>query len=163
MAETNKNKGHGTQAQQGQPNQGSAGKADINRPGQGGQGNSGSGMGQMAKDAASSVSQAASSAMGKASDQAEHAATAVAGGMHSLAGTIREHAPAQGMLGSAASSVAEGLESGSRYLQKEGVQGMADDMVEMVRRNPIPCMLACVGIGFVLGQILTSSSSSRSH
>ena len=159
MAETNKNKGQGTQAQQGQQNQGGAGMGETNRPGQGTQAG---GVTQMAKDAASSVSQAASSALGAAADQAQHASTAVASGMHSLAGTIREKAPSQGMLGSAASSVAEGLESGSRYLQKEGFQGMAEDMVEMVRRNPIPCMLVCVGLGFVLGQLLTSSSS-RSH
>jgi len=149
----NKNKGQGSQFQGSQ-----------NRPaptGQGGQ--SHGGAGQMAKDAASSVSQAAQSVMATATEQAQHAAAGVASGMKTLAGTIREQVPGQGMLGTAAGNVAEGLESGSRYLQEEGFSGMAEDMVGMVRRNPIPCVLACVGVGFVLGLVLTSSSNARSY
>jgi hypothetical protein len=148
MADANKNKGQPTQVNPGNQNQGNMGRGEAQ-----GQGGALSGVAQMAKDAASSVSQTAS-------EQARQAASSVAGGMHSLAGTIREHAPSQGMLGSAAGSVAEGLESGSRYLQREGFAGMADDLAGVVRRNPIPSMLVCLGLGFFLGRVLSSSSPS---
>jgi hypothetical protein len=121
-----------------------------------------SNVAQMAKDAASSAGQmakdAASSAGKMASDQAQHAAERVAGGMRSFAGTIRENAP-EGMLGTAAGTVADTLESGGRYLEQEGLSGMAEDLITVVRRYPIPSMLVCAGVGFLLGRMLTSSHS----
>jgi hypothetical protein len=151
MAESNKNKGVGTQWNQGQGGQAQGGQG----PGNQGQGNQGQGtaggVAQMARDAASSVAQTAS-------DQAKQASAAVAGGMHSLAGTIREHTPSQGVLGSAAGTVADTLESGSRYMQQEGFAGLVDDVSTVVRRNPVSSVLCCVGVGFVLGWMLSSSS-----
>jgi ElaB/YqjD/DUF883 family membrane-anchored ribosome-binding protein len=80
--------------------------------------------------------------------------------MKNLAGTIRQSAPGEGVMGSVGSSVADTLESSSQYLQQHGLGDMADDVTNMVRRNPIPAMLVCVGIGFCLGQLLSSSSRS---
>jgi hypothetical protein len=166
MAE-NKNKGTSTQGSQGQQFQDQGAQGDAGRGGQGGQGGQGgegtmTGVAQMARDAASSVSQAASGAASSVADQAKHAASSVAGGMHSLAGTIREHAPSQGVLGTAAGTVADTLDSSSRYLQEEGLNRLVDDMAGMVRRNPISCMCVCLGVGFVLGWALAPHSSSRS-
>jgi hypothetical protein len=156
MAESQTNKGqqHGTQGNQGNANKGQ-------QQGQGhGQGQGmGGGVAQYVKDTAKQAQQGASGMMSAASEQAEHAASSVAGGMKTLAGTIREHAPDQGMLHSAADTVAGSLESGSRYLEQEGLSGMVEDMSGMIRRNPMPCMFACIGIGFLLGRMLTSSSS----
>jgi hypothetical protein len=168
MAETTKNKGMGTQ------NQGNADRDQHNKQGgsqggQGGQSNQGNqgamaGVTHFAKDAASSISQTAGNMASTVADQAQNAASTVAGGMHSLAGSIRENAPSTGMLHSAAEGVAGTLDSSGRYLEQEGFSGMMDDMVGMVRRNPIPCALTCVGVGFVLGWLMTSSStSSRSY
>src|SRR5207248_7867332 len=115
-----------------------------------------------AKDIAGSVSQGVSSAVSNlpsASELADTAGSSVASGMKNLAGTLRETAGQGGMLGSAAASVADTLESGSRYLQDEGFAGLADDVTAVVRRNPIPAMLVCVGIGFLLGRTLSSSRS----
>jgi len=109
------------------------------------------------------VSQSASGVMSSVADQAQHAAESVAGGIRSLAGTIRERAPSEGMLGSAAGTVADTLESSSRYLQQEGFSGMMDDVSGVVRRNPIACMACCVGVGFLLGLALTSSSHSNNR
>jgi len=66
------------------------------------------------------------------------------------------------MLGTAAGSVADSLESGGRYLQQEGFSGMADDVVGCVRRYPIASMLICAGVGFCLARMLTSNNNSRS-
>jgi ElaB/YqjD/DUF883 family membrane-anchored ribosome-binding protein len=77
--------------------------------------------------------------------------------MKSLAGTIRDQGPHEGFLGDATSTVAKTLEQGGRYLQKEGVSGMADDVTDMIRRNPIPAVLVGIGVGFLLAQLIPRS------
>jgi len=69
---------------------------------------------------------------------------------------VRDSAPHSGVLGSAASTVAGGLEQGGRYLQQEGLGGMADDLTALIKNNPIPALLVGVGIGFVLARITRS-------
>jgi hypothetical protein len=126
-----------------------------------------SAVGEKARDAASSVAdkarEAASSVAGTASGLAssaghkiEDATSAVGSGMKSLAGTIREKAPHSGMMGSASSSVAEGLESGGRYLQEHGLGGIAEDVTNLVRRNPIPALFVGIGLGFLLARATRS-------
>lgn len=90
-------------------------------------------------------------------ESADAGAAAVGGGIKTLAGTIRDKGPHEGMLGDATSTLAQGLEAGGRYLQKEGVSGMADDITEMIKRNPIPAVLVGVGIGFMLAQLTSRS------
>jgi len=78
--------------------------------------------------------------------------------MQSLAGTLRENLPREGVLGTASSTVARGLETGGRYLERESFQGMADDLTSIIRRNPIPAILIGIGLGFVLARATTSRS-----
>lgn len=102
-----------------------------------------------AKDAAVHVGEAAGAA-------ADAGASAVGGGMKTLAGTIRQQGPREGMLGDATSTVAKTLEQGGKYLEKEGLTGMADDLTEIIKKNPIPAVLVGVGIGFMLAQLTRS-------
>jgi hypothetical protein len=60
------------------------------------------------------------------------------------------------MLGDATSTVAKTLEQGGKYLQKEGLTGMADDLSEIIRKNPIPAVLVGIGVGFMLAQLTRS-------
>ena len=60
------------------------------------------------------------------------------------------------MFGSASSSLAHSLESGGRYLQEEGLKGIADDMTNLIRRNPIPALFVGIGIGFLLARSMRS-------
>jgi hypothetical protein len=60
------------------------------------------------------------------------------------------------MLGSAASRVADTLDSGARYLEQEGLSGMAGDVTEMVRRNPIPALLIAVAVGVLIARATRS-------
>jgi hypothetical protein len=106
------------------------------------------------KHAAMSAAQIAGELASGAGQKAEGAVSSLAGGMASLAGTIREKAPHEGLLGKASSSVAGTLESGGRYLQQEGLSGMADDATNLIRRNPIPAVLIGVGIGFLIARSL---------
>jgi hypothetical protein len=107
---------------------------------------------EKAREMASNVADKARDVASSVGQKAEDAASSVGGGMASLAGTIRENAPREGMLGSAAASVADTLESGGRYLQEEGFGGMADDLTDLIRRNPIPAVLVGIGLGFLLAR-----------
>ena len=112
-----------------------------------------------AEEAANQASKLAATVASKASEaasyvghKAEDAASALGTGMKTLAGTLREKGPNQGMIGSASSTVANTLETGGRYLQEHGLSGMGADLVNQIRRNPIPAVLVGVGLGFLLAR-----------
>jgi len=125
----------------------------------------GSAVAQSAKDVASKTSDAvrdaASTVAHKAADagsyiahKAEDATAAVGGEMKSLAGTIRDKGPHEGMLGNASSAVANSLESCGRELQEHGLTGIAEDITNTVRRHPIPAVLIGIGLGVLLARVL---------
>jgi hypothetical protein len=105
-----------------------------------------------ANEAASCVTDKARQAASDLGKKAEDAAHTVGGGMKTLADTIRDKGPHEGVFGSATSSVAGGLESGGQYLQEHGIGGIAEDLTTMIRRNPIPALLCAVGLGFFLAR-----------
>jgi len=111
---------------------------------------------QKAKDVASSVGQSASDLASNVGQKAEDATSSVGGSMRSLAGTLRENMPHEGMLGSASSAVAETLDRGGRYLQEEGLQGVGEDLSNLIRRNPIPAVLIGIGVGFLIARSMRS-------
>jgi len=122
-----------------------------------------------AKDTAGNFADKAKDTAGDLMDKAKHTATdfghkaedathSVGSGMKSFAGTIRENLPKEGMLGAAAGTVADGLETSGRYLEKEGLQGIAEDMTNMIRRNPIPALLVGIGVGFLIARATSTRS-----
>jgi ElaB/YqjD/DUF883 family membrane-anchored ribosome-binding protein len=113
-----------------------------------------------ASQAGEKVQQATSAAMSKAQELAgtaskkvDEATAALGERVKSAGSTIRERGPREGMLGSATGAVADSLEHTGRYIQEEGILGMAEDITELIRRNPIPAMLVGVGIGFLLAKL----------
>ena len=90
--------------------------------------------------------------------KAVDATSSVGCGLKSLGHTIRDNTPNDGMIGEASSAVANSLESTGRYLQEEGLKGIADDMTNMIRRNPIPALLVGVGVGFLIARATTARS-----
>jgi hypothetical protein len=118
---------------------------------------------EMASTAQKKAGEMASTAQKKAGEaasyvgqRAEDATSAVGGSMKNLAGTIRENAPREGMLGSASSAVASTLESSGKYLEEHGLSGVGEDMTNMIRRNPVPALLIAVGIGFLIARATRS-------
>jgi len=111
---------------------------------------------EKAKDAAQAGWDRTKDAAQNAGHMATHATESVGSGMESLAGTLRDKAPREGMLGNAASTVADALEQGGRYIREEGLSGMADDLTNTIRRNPLPAVLIAVGIGFLLARATRS-------
>lgn len=111
-------------------------------------------LAEKARDAASTVGRTVSGAASTVGERAEDAAAAVGRGMESLGGTIRERGPQEGVLGRATETVAGALESGGRYLEEQGLSGMFDDLTNVIRRNPIPAILAGIGVGFLLARAM---------
>jgi gas vesicle protein len=109
-----------------------------------------------AREVASSVAGQAKDLASNLGERASEATTNVGSGMQSLAGTIRDKAPHEGVMGQAASSVAGALESSGRYLQEEGLSGMSRDVTDLIRRNPIPAMLVGIGIGYLIARATRS-------
>lgn len=70
----------------------------------------------------------------------------------SLAGAIREKAPHEGPVGTAATAVAEKLDAAGSYLQTRDFDHMVDDLSGMIRRYPIPSLLIGLGIGYLLAK-----------
>lgn len=115
------------------------------------------GIGDRAKDVAAAMSQSAEGAANFIGKKADNTTAAVGDGLKSLGNTIREKTPKSGVLGEASAAVASTLENSGRYIQEEGVKGMADDVTNLIRRNPIPAVLLGVGIGFLLARVTSRS------
>jgi hypothetical protein len=110
--------------------------------------------GQAVQQGASTVAEKAQELASNAGKRVEEATTALGERVQNMAGTIREHGPREGRLGAATETVAGSLDSAGRYLREEGIAGMADDLTELIRRNPIPAIIAGVGFGFLLARMM---------
>jgi len=77
--------------------------------------------------------------------------------MESLGGAIHEHEPKEGVLHNVGEAVAAKLEGSGRYLETHGLTGVADDLANEIRRNPIPALLVGVGVGFLIARMLKRS------
>lgn len=76
--------------------------------------------------------------------------SAVGEQMGSLAGVIRDNAPHEGVVGSAATTVAEKLDAAGTYLQEKNLDHVVGDLSGMIRRYPVPSLLVGLGIGYLL-------------
>jgi len=120
-------------------------------------------VGQEMKNAGQNVAQSAANAYGDAKAKAQEPGTAAAdkvGGatkavgetMSSWAGTIRESAPQEGTIGSAAKTVANQLDNAGSYLQDKTFENMARDVTALIRRYPIQSLLVGLGVGYLLSR-----------
>jgi uncharacterized protein YjbJ (UPF0337 family) len=83
---------------------------------------------------------------------AREAATAVGEQIGSLAGVIRNHAPHEGTIATAATTVAGGLESAGSYLHEKKYENVATDLTTLISRYPVQSLLAGVGLGYWLAR-----------
>jgi hypothetical protein len=109
------------------------------------------------REAASSVADKTKDLASRAGQKADDMAGRAGSALESAASSVRDHAPG-GVLGTAANKVAGALESSGRYLREEGMTGMAEDLTDLIRRNPIPAMLLGFGLGFLLARALSSNN-----
>jgi len=92
-------------------------------------------------------------------DKADQAVSSAGKGMESLASTVRDRGPQEGILGKATAGVADTLDRTGRYLDEEGVSGMVEDLTSMIKNHPLPAILIGVGIGFMLARLTSSTRS----
>jgi hypothetical protein len=108
---------------------------------------------EKAKDTAVNVANAVGSTL---SEKADAVTSAVGDGMKSMAETIREKAPQDGIIGTATSTVAKTLEAGGDYLDHQGIGGMCKDLAALVRKHPVPALFLGIGFGFLLARATTA-------
>jgi hypothetical protein len=112
-------------------------------------------VGQKAKDMAGNVAEKAQNVASNVAEKAGDAISSVGSGMTSLAGTIREKGPQSGMLGSATSKVASGLQASGEYLREHRVGDMVNDLTGVIRRYPLQALLVGFGVGFLMARATT--------
>jgi len=112
--------------------------------------------GQKAQDLAHTAGQKAQDLAHTTGQKAEDATASFGKTLETAADKVRGTTPREGVLGQASEAVASTLEKSGRYLEDKNLSGMADDMTEMIRRNPIPAVLIGVGLGFLIGRTLRS-------
>jgi hypothetical protein len=122
------------------------------------------------EDVASDVSSKAQDWAGNVANKAQETASAVvhktddgiaAVGhqMNALGEKVREAAPHNGAIGSAATAVADELQAGGHYLEGHGLEAIGKDLTDVVRRHPIPSLLVGFGLGCLLGMTLLQRRS----
>ncbi|HKI30671.1 MAG TPA: hypothetical protein VKA46_02180 [Gemmataceae bacterium] len=109
---------------------------------------------QAGSEAKQAAAAAASGLAHAAEDKTDEALASVGQRLSSVAGSLRQAAPRQGVVGSAAGAVADQLQTGGRYLQEHGVSDISDDIAGAIRRNPVPALAIAFGLGLVLGFVI---------
>jgi ElaB/YqjD/DUF883 family membrane-anchored ribosome-binding protein len=108
-----------------------------------------------AQDWAANVAHKAQETATAAMDKTNDGITAVGQRISALGSTVRQAAPKNGMIGSAASTVAKELEAGGHYLEGHGLKDMGNDLTSVVRHYPIQSVLAGFAIGCLLGMAIS--------
>jgi ElaB/YqjD/DUF883 family membrane-anchored ribosome-binding protein len=108
-------------------------------------------IGQRAQEMASNVAQRAQDAASTVASKTGDVVSSVGDRMSSLAGTIREKGPQGGMIGSAATGVADQLQAGGQYLQQHDLRDITEDLTAVIRRYPMQSILVALGAGFLAG------------
>jgi len=103
-----------------------------------------------AKGAVADAGQAVGNAATSAGRSVDRAVGAVGSGMESLADTARKNLPHEGVMGTAAKYVADGLEAGGHYVEQKRLSGMAGDVGALIKSHPIPSVLLGLGIGYLI-------------
>jgi hypothetical protein len=111
---------------------------------------------EKAKGKANEMADKAEKTASNVKDKADSATGSVGSGMKTMGEKVEEYGPKEGMLGKATSKVSEGLKQSGEYLEEKGLSGMAGDVGEMIKRNPIPSLLLALGIGYLVGRALRS-------
>jgi ElaB/YqjD/DUF883 family membrane-anchored ribosome-binding protein len=111
-----------------------------------------------ASDAASAVSHKASEVAHTVGQKAEDATASVGHGLQTAADKVRENTPDGGVLGAASNRVADVMDRAGHYVEDKNLSGMMDDMTNLIKRNPIPALLLGLGVGFLIGRVLSSRS-----
>ena len=87
-----------------------------------------------------------------AAHKANEVATVVGEKIGSLANVMREKAPREGAVATAATAVVDGLESTGSYLREKKFDHLAKDVTALVRTYPVQSLLLGIGLGYLLAR-----------
>jgi hypothetical protein len=99
-----------------------------------------------------------SSILERAADVGAQARLATAQGLYAAADAARDCEdvlPGGKRVRRFTRATADGLESSARYLRRHDLSRIAGDLTTMVKRNPVPSIVAGAAIGFIVGRMLT--------
>ncbi|HEY0984380.1 MULTISPECIES: hypothetical protein [unclassified Schlesneria] len=109
-----------------------------------------------ASEAACNASKGIASAGSYLDQKAEDAACAIGGGLKAAGEAVRHNIPQEGRLGQASSAVAQRLTETGEYLEREGLDGIMQDVSSVIRKNPIPALLIGIGLGVLVARATSS-------
>jgi ElaB/YqjD/DUF883 family membrane-anchored ribosome-binding protein len=112
-----------------------------------------------AQDWAGNVANKAQETASAVIDKADDGIAAVGHQMNALGGKVRDAAPHNGAIGSAATAVANELQAGGHYLEGHGLEAIGKDLTDVVRRHPVPALMIGFGIGCLIGMTLLQRRS----
>jgi hypothetical protein len=89
----------------------------------------------------------------------EDATAALGKHLQALGRNLGENQASLGLGSVASFTAAKGLEKTGKYLETEGFHGVVGDVGSQVKKNPIPFVLAGIGLGFLAGRLLPSRNT----
>ena len=116
-------------------------------------------MGHRAHDWAGNMANKGQETAAAAVHKTDDGIAAVGHQMNALGEKLREAAPHNGAVGSAATAVANELQAEGHYLEGHGLEAIGKDLTDVVRRHPIPSLLIGFGIGCLLGMAIAPKRS----
>jgi ElaB/YqjD/DUF883 family membrane-anchored ribosome-binding protein len=106
-----------------------------------------------AREAAQSVSEMARQAACTAGKKADEMTAQAGHSLKELGQKLGENAPSEGMLGTASQAFANSLRDGGEYLEETTLSGMAEEVTNLIKKNPLPAVLIGIGLGLMLGRL----------
>ncbi|HTC62891.1 MAG TPA: hypothetical protein VK709_08610 [Candidatus Saccharimonadales bacterium] len=107
------------------------------------------------------VKDAADQATGKVSELGRKAVSQIDSTREPIANTLDKSASTLHETGDsaarAAHATADKLQSTARYVRQNDLQAMLNDIQELAKQHPGPCLAAAVGVGFLLGRMFRST------
>ena len=119
-------------------------------------GQAASAIGELASEAGCAVGSMASNAVNRVGQKADDMTASAGAGIKGLGDKLSQNSPQAGMMGTASQSVAKTVHDGGQYIEDAKLSGMAEDMAQMIRRNPIPSILIALGIGWFVARKIRS-------
>ncbi len=112
-------------------------------------------LNEVTQGTASAIKDAAYRGSQKVTETADSAMSSIGNKMSSFGTTIKEKVSRDSTLGSTATTVADQLEASGKYLQEHGVEDLTNEMRDTIRRHPMQSLWVGLGIGVLIGSILS--------
>jgi hypothetical protein len=87
-------------------------------------------------------------------EKADGAVATVGQTITHLADSVRRTAGSDSTVGTAVSTVADGLEASGEYLKNHGITEMKKDVTDLISKHPVHSLWIGVGLGALLGMTI---------